>query len=150
MTLQHRSLLERFFHAVGFEALLLALCAPLGAWLLGRPMAQVGMLSAIISLTAMLWNMIYNAAFDRLWPVARLARTFRVRALHACGFEGGLALVCVPLTAFALHMPLPEAFMVEAGLILFILPYTMAYNWIYDAVRERWFACASNFGGADR
>lgn len=140
MQLQNKSLIERVLHAVGFEALLLALSAPLGAWLLDRSTAQVGLLSLIISLTAMLWNVLYNAAFDRLWPATRVARTIRVRALHASGFEGGLALVCIPLTALMLHMSLTEAFMVEIGLVLFILPYTMAYNGIYDVVRERWIA----------
>ena len=140
MQVQIKSLTERILHAVGFEVLLLALSAPLGAWLLHRSTAQVGLLSLIVSLTAMLWNVIYNAAFDRLWPASRVARTFWVRALHASGFEGGLALVCIPLTAFMLHMSLTEAFMVEIGLVLFILPYTMAYNWIYDVVRERWIA----------
>ena len=137
---QTKSLTERILHAVGFEALLLSLSAPLGAWLLDRSTTQVGLLSLIISLAAMLWNVIYNAAFDRLWPATRIARTVRVRALHASGFEGGLALVCIPLTALMLHMSLIEAFMVEAGLVLFILPYTMAYNWLYDVVRERWIA----------
>ncbi|WP_019937872.1 multidrug/biocide efflux PACE transporter [Bordetella sp. FB-8] len=150
MKRQNKSLLERFIHALGFEVLLLALSAPLGAWLLGRPMTQVGMLSVIISITAMLWNMAYNAAFDRLWPVSRVARTVRVRALHACGFEGGLALVCVPLTAFALDFSLIEAFMVEVGLLLFILPYTMAYNGIYDAARARWIARGRILGTTGR
>lgn len=140
MQLQDKSLTERILHAVGFEVLLLALSAPLGAWILHRSTAQVGLLSLIVSLTAMLWNVIYNAAFDRLWPASRVARTVWVRALHASGFEGGLALVCIPLTALMLRMSLLEAFMVEAGLVLFILPYTMAYNWIYDAARERWTA----------
>jgi len=140
MSSQNKSLTERILHAVGFEVLLLALSAPLGAWLLDRSTAQVGLLSLIISLTAMLWNVIYNAVFDRLWPAARVARTFWVRALHAGGFEGGLALVCIPLTALMLRMSLTEAFMVEIGLVLFILPYTMAYNWIYDVARERWIA----------
>ena len=135
-----KSLLERVLHAVGFEALLLALCAPLGAWLLDRPMAQVGALSVIISLTAMLWNMIYNTVFDRLWPASRVARNLWVRVLHAGGFEGGLAFVCIPLTAFALDFSLLEAFMVEVGFLLFMLPYTMAYNWLYDVARERWLA----------
>jgi uncharacterized membrane protein len=138
MQLQNKSLTERILHAVGFEVLLLALSAPIGAWILHRSTTQVGLLSLIISLTAMLWNVIYNAVFDRLWPANRVARTVWVRALHASGFEGGLALVCIPLTAVMLHMSLVDAFMVEVGLVLFILPYTMAYNWIYDVVRERW------------
>lgn len=146
MQRQDKSLIERVVHAVGFEVLLLALCAPIGAWVLDRPMLDVGALSAAVSVTAMLWNMAYNTIFDRLWPASRVARTLRVRALHAGGFEGGLALACIPLTVFALKLSWAGAFMVEAGFLLFMLPYTMAYNWIYDAVRERWVAARLSAG----
>ena len=30
-----------------------------------------------------------------------------------------------------------QAFLLELGIILFFLPYTMLYNWVYDILRER-------------
>ncbi|MEZ1376410.1 chlorhexidine efflux transporter, partial [Enterobacter hormaechei] len=30
-----------------------------------------------------------------------------------------------------------EAFLLDMGLILFFLPYTMAFNWSYDVLRAR-------------
>ncbi|MGK8851998.1 chlorhexidine efflux transporter, partial [Pseudomonas aeruginosa] len=32
---------------------------------------------------------------------------------------------------------LVEAFLLDMGLILFFLPYTMAFNWSYDVLRAR-------------
>ena len=61
----HKSVRERFFHALAFELLAIAICAPLGAWLLGYSLAHIGLLTLMISLVAMTWNMIFNAIFDR-------------------------------------------------------------------------------------
>jgi uncharacterized membrane protein len=49
----------------------------------------MGGLTIILATTAMIWNIIYNARFDRFWP-QRVKRTAKVRALHALGFECGL------------------------------------------------------------
>jgi len=43
----------------------------------------------------------------------------------------------VSVLAFALRITPVEAFMLEAGFLLFFLPYTIAYNWVYDTVRQR-------------
>ncbi|ATA21285.1 putative membrane protein [Gibbsiella quercinecans] len=139
MQLQNKSFIERIIHAVGFEAIALLIFAPLGAWLLNRPMLQVGALAVMLSTLAMVWNMVYNTAFDRLWPVNRVARTLKVRVLHAFGFEGGFVLIGVPIAAWMLDIPLLRAFILEIGFFLFFLPYTMFYNWLYDTVRQRWF-----------
>lgn len=36
-----------------------------------RSVVEMGGLSILLATTAMVWNIIYNAAFDRLWPVSR-------------------------------------------------------------------------------
>jgi len=138
MQVQNKTWSERIVHAVGFEAVVLLIFAPLGAWLLNRPVLEVGALAVILSTTAMVWNMFYNVGFDHFWPAGRLARTLKVRVLHAMGFEGGLILICVPVTAWMLDLTLAYAFAVEIGFLLFMLPYTMVYNWLYDLARERW------------
>ncbi|BEN12285.1 hypothetical protein SMETP3_27730 [Serratia marcescens] len=139
MQLQNKSLIERIVHAVGFEAIAVMVCAPLGAWLLNRSMVQVGALAVMLSTVAMLWNMVYNTVFDRLWPVSRVVRNLKVRALHAVGFEAGFILIGVPIAAWMLSISWTQAFMLEIGFFLFFLPYTMAYNWLYDTLRQRWF-----------
>ena len=85
----------------------------------------------------MVWNIIYNAAFDRLWPVSRFPRQLKVRALHALGFETGFVIIGVTMVAIVLGVSLLQAFMLEIGFMLFFLPYTMAFNWVWDTLRER-------------
>lgn len=141
MQLQNKSLGERVIHAVGFEVIAVMICAPIGAWLMNRSMLQVGALAVMLSSVAMLWNIIYNAGFDRWWPVSRVARNLKVRALHALGFEAGFVLIGVPIAAFMLNLTLVQAFMLELGFFLFFLPYTLFYNWLYDTLRQRWLEC---------
>lgn len=137
MQVQRKTLFERIIHAIGFEVIAVAICAPVGAWLLDRSVLQMGTLAILLSSVAMLWNIIYNSLFDYFWPVNRVAKTLRVRVFHALGFEGGFILIGLPIAAFALGISLVQAFILEIGFFLFFLPYTMFYNWAYDSVRAR-------------
>ncbi|KFK92832.1 MULTISPECIES: multidrug/biocide efflux PACE transporter [unclassified Serratia (in: enterobacteria)] len=139
MPLQNKSLIERIVHAVSFEAIAIAICAPIGAWLLDRSLLQMGSLTIMLSTVAMLWNMAYNIVFDRLWPTGRVKRNLKVRVFHALGFEGGFIVIGLPLVALVMNMSLAQAFMLEIGFFLFFLPYTLCYNWVYDTLRQRWF-----------
>ncbi len=130
-----KSVSERFFHALIFEVLAIAICAPLGAWLLGYSLAQMGLLTLMISLIAMTWNMVFNAIFDHAQNRMDFRRTLPVRAVHSVLFEIGLILAVVPLAAWWLGIGLWEAFVLDIGIALFFLPYTFAFNWTYDHVR---------------
>ncbi|EPS8491891.1 multidrug/biocide efflux PACE transporter [Yersinia enterocolitica] len=137
MQVQRKTIFERIIHAIGFEVIAVAICAPVGAWLLDRSVLQMGTLAILLSSVAMLWNIIYNSLFDYFWPVSRVAKTLRVRAFHALGFESGFILIGLPIAAFALGISLLQAFVLEIGFFLFFLPYTMFYNWAYDSLRAR-------------
>lgn len=102
-----------------------------------RSVLEMGGLTVILATTAMVWNIIYNACFDRLWPVTRVKRTAKVRALHALGFECGFIVIGVSIVSFVLGVTLLQALTLEIGFFLFFLPYTMLYNWAYDSLRER-------------
>ena len=134
MSLQ-KSVKERFFHALGFEVLAIAICAPLGAWLLDYSLAHMGLLTLMISLVAMSWNMVFNALFDRAQRRMGFRRTLWARAIHTVLFEIGLILAVVPLAAWWLGIGLWQAFVLDIGIVLFFLPYTFAFNWTYDHVR---------------
>lgn len=136
-TVQRRSLIERIFHAVCFEGIATAILAPITAWLMQRSVLEMGGLTVLLATTAMIWNIIYNAAFDRLWPAHLVVRTAKVRALHALGFECGFIVIGVNIVAFVLNVSLLQAFTLEIGFFLFFLPYTMLYNWAYDTFRAR-------------
>ena len=135
-----RSLVERVFHALAFEILATSVCAPTLAWSMDKPLLQVGVLTLMFSTVAMLWNMIFNALFDRAQRRFGFHRTVRFRLLHAMLFEVGLILVLVPLAAWWLSISLFEALLVDLGMILFFLPYTVAFNWGYDALRAARFS----------
>ncbi len=135
--MQKKTVRERICHAIGFELIALIICAPAGAWLLNKPIFDMGALAIMLSSVAMLWNIIYNSAFDRLWPATRVKRNVPVRIGHALGFEGGFILIGLPLAAWMLNVTLWQALMIEIGFFLFFLPYTVAYNWGYDMLRER-------------
>jgi uncharacterized membrane protein len=135
---QQKSLYERFLHAVLFEVVALLLCAPVMSWLLGVSFAHAGLLTLMISLVAMTWNVIFNTLFDRLerrWKTPAAERSFTVRIAHAVVFEAGLILAVVPMAAWWLGIGLIEAFVLDIGLVLFFLPYTLVFNWCYDKAR---------------
>ena len=133
-----KTLTERIFHALTFEVIALLICAPLFSWLMGTTLAAMGALTLAISAIAALWNVVYNAGFDRLQQRWGFTRTFTVRVLHTLGFEFGLILVAVPLAAVWLGISLWRALVLDAGLLLFFLPYTLAFNLLYDMLRMRW------------
>ncbi|PIJ50627.1 Na(+)-translocating NADH-quinone reductase subunit E [Erwinia sp. OLTSP20] len=134
-----RSLKERIIHAVIFEILAIATVSPLSAWVMNRPWLTMGTLAIILSTLAMIWNMVYNAGFDRLYPPGQ-PRSPQLRILHALGFEGGFILIGLPVVALMLKITLIQAFMLDIAFFLFFLPFTMLYNWLYDRVLNRLMA----------
>lgn len=132
-----KNLKERALHALLFEMIGVMLFAPALAWLLGHSLGKMGALTVMISTVAMLWNMLFNAGFDRIRARLGFAMSFKARALHALSFEGGLIVAVVPLAAWWLSISLLEAFWLDIGLLLLFLPYTMVFNLAYDKVRAR-------------
>lgn len=132
-----KTLWDRIVHAVLFEGIALCLCAPVMSYVMGKSLFDTGVLTIALATCAMLWNMLYNAMFERVEKKFGFKRTVPVRIGHAVGFEGGLVLVVVLLAAWWLSISYWDAFLLEMGLIAFFLPYTYVYNLVYDKVRER-------------
>ncbi|MDA8486434.1 multidrug/biocide efflux PACE transporter [Pseudomonas resinovorans] len=133
----NKSIKERVFHALAFEGLAVLLTAPVLSLVLGKSLTHMGALTLMFSTVAMLWNMAFNSLFDRAQQRFSFQRTLPVRVAHAMLFELGLIVVLVPLAAWWLSIGLVEAFLLDIGLLLFFLPYTLAFNWTYDALRAR-------------
>ena len=131
----NKSIKERIFHAVIFEVTANVIIALSLAWLMNVSVLQSGSLSVISALTATVWNFIFNKLFDSLQKKHQFQRTFLVRAIHAVGFETGLIISLIPVAMVMLNLTVTEAFFVEIGLVLFFLPYTMLFNWLYDYLR---------------
>ncbi|AOJ70888.1 MULTISPECIES: multidrug/biocide efflux PACE transporter [Burkholderia] len=135
-----KTLAERVVHALAFEVTAIAICAPVVSWVLGLSLVHVGVLTAAVSVIAMVWNVVFNALFERIERRYRLARTFAVRAMHAIAFELGLVAMALPLAAWWLGISLLEALLLDFGILLFFLPFTFLFNLGYDRLRARWIA----------
>lgn len=130
-----RSVKERIFHGVLFETLAIGIATPLAAWLTGESLRDMGVLSAVISLMALCWNMSFNWLFDALQRRYQFERGIGMRIIHACAFEIGLIIMAVPFIAWWINASLWQALVIDIGLILFFLPYTFFFNLLYDKVR---------------
>ncbi|HCR1911860.1 TPA: PACE efflux transporter [Enterobacter kobei] len=127
----NKSIKERIFHAVIFEVIANVIIALSLAWLMNVSVLQSGSLSVISALTATA----FNKLFDSLQKKHRFQRTFLIRAIHAVGFEAGLIVSLISVAMVMLNLTMTEAFFVEIGLVLFFLPYTMLFNWLFDYLR---------------
>jgi len=125
------SFTERMVHAVGYEVF-----AVLLSWVLGKSLATAGGLAVTLSVIAMAWNVAYNALIDRIVQTERVAWKPWTRVAHGLGFEAGLVVWCLPVAAWMLDISLLQAFMVELGFFVIILPYTVLYNWAFDKARH--------------
>ena len=133
----NKSITERIFQAIGFELLAILICTPLLAWIMDKPLLDMGAVTVLIALLALAWNVVFNRFFDRMLARLNVAHTAWVRVIHALLFEGGLIVMGVPLIAWWLSVSLWQAFLLDIGVLLFFLPYTYVYHWGYDVVRER-------------
>jgi uncharacterized membrane protein len=142
-----RSLYERIGHALAFETIAVLVCAPTLAWLMNKSLLHLGVLTLMFSTVAMLWNMLFNYLFDRAQSRLGFERGLRARLSHALLFEAGLIVVLVPLAAWWLSIGLLEALLLDIGLLLFFLPYTLGFNWGYDLLRARCLARSDDVVG---
>jgi uncharacterized membrane protein len=133
----NKSITERIFQAIGFELLAILICTPLLAWIMQKPMLEMGAVTVLIALLALGWNVVFNRFFDRMLARMNVAHNAWVRVVHALLFEGGLIVMGVPLIAWWLSVSLWQAFLLDIGVLLFFLPYTYVYHWGYDVLRER-------------
>lgn len=134
-----KTVLERFLHALVFEVLAIGLSAPLAAVLSGHSMTDMGVVTVVIAVMALIWNMVYNALFDRFLAATRKSKTLVLRIWHSIGFELGLLLMAIPFVVWWLNIGLWEALVLDIGLILFYLPYAYIYNLAYDTLRSRYW-----------
>ena len=102
---------------------------------IGQGAGASGAMAVAASVIAIVWNVTFNTLFERWEARQRVkGRSVLRRVVHAVGFEGGLALVLIPLMAWWFGVGLWEATLMEAGLLLFFLVYTYAFNWAFDRV----------------
>ena len=126
---------DRLRYSFLFELLLIAILAPAGALVLDRQVLDVGLLATVLSLKAMLFNLVYNWLFDH-WDVRRgrvpTERSLLGRVLHAVGFECGLVLTSLPIVIWWLGLTLLQALIMDLAVTAIVVAYTLLFGWCYD------------------
>ena len=99
-----RSLNERIFHAFTYEVISIISMTVIGFYILNKPADSMGLLSILISTTAMIFNVIFNWVFDKLFPFVNGDRPIKLRVLHAAGFECMMILFTLPMISYLLKV----------------------------------------------
>lgn len=134
------SALERVLHSVLFEAL--AVLFSVGGLMLFTSFdaSELAGSLVVISIIAMCWNVGFNLLFDKFFPGEKHNRSLGVRIFHAVAFESGLVIITTPILAYMLNTTIVQAFMMDIGVTLLIMVYTVIFNYIYDHFRHRLMA----------
>ena len=128
---------RRWIHALSYEVILLVIIALVLSYMFEMPMQVTGGLGIAMAVTSVLWNMLFNHYFEKLEAKHQLRRTFKIRVLHAIGFEDGLMLATIPMVAYALEKSMMQAFLIDLLMTLSILLYTFIFQYCYDHVEAK-------------
>ncbi|MGV6397057.1 PACE efflux transporter [Pseudomonas caspiana] len=124
---------RKITQAVLYELIAIGVLSPSLAWAYDESLAYSGALSVMLSVTALLWNVLYNWIFEH-WEARQPQRnrTWQRRLLHSLGFEGGLTLMLVPLVAGWLSISWWAALATNLGLFVFFFFYALLFQWAFD------------------
>ncbi|WP_291337855.1 chlorhexidine efflux PACE transporter AceI [Acinetobacter sp. UBA801] len=128
---------RRWVHALSYEVILLVIIALVLSYMFEMPMQVTGGLGIAMAVTSVLWNMLFNHYFEKFEAKHQLHRTFKIRILHAIGFEGGLMLATIPMVAYALEKSIMQAILIDLLMTLSILLYTFIFQYCYDHVEAK-------------
>ncbi|MCW8327979.1 PACE efflux transporter [Photobacterium sp. SDRW27] len=131
------SVKERILHSLLFEAIALCILMVAAKLFTTHNASVVGGVAIVLSLLAMAWNYVYNLGFDRVFGQDRLSRKVGMRIAHGIGFEAGLLIVTIPLLMWVLQMDFWTVLILDLGIVIFFLVYSIIYNWAYDQVRSK-------------
>ena len=126
---------RRVVQACLYEGIAIAVVTPVLALAFSHPPGSAFVLSAVMSTIALAWNYLFNSVFER-WEARQTVkgRSLVRRIAHGIGFEGGLALILLPVMAWWLDVSLLEAFIADMGLLAFFFFYTVGFTWAFDRV----------------
>ena len=126
---------RRVVQAICYESIAIAVVTPALGWMFDEPLGSALALSVAMSSVALSWNYLFNWAFER-WEARQVVRgrSLARRMAHGIGFEGGLALLLVPLVAHWLDVSYLHALITDLGLLLFFLVYTVVFTWVFDRI----------------
>ena len=126
---------RRVLQAILYEVFAIAFVGPVLSVLFDKPPASTLGLAFVLSSIALGWNYVFNTLFER-WESRQSVRgrSLTRRLVHGMGFEGGLALILVPVMALWLNISPLNAFLANLGLLAFFFVYAIAFTWAFDRV----------------
>lgn len=126
---------RRILQACLYEGIAIAIVTPTLALAFSHPPGSAFVLSAVMSSIALAWNYAFNSVFER-WEARQTVkgRSPARRLAHGLGFEGGLAIILLPVMANWLNISLWAAFLADMGLLAFFFFYTVGFTWAFDRV----------------
>ncbi|WP_077551139.1 PACE efflux transporter [Rodentibacter genomosp. 2] len=134
------TLKERLLHSVLFEIGAMAV-STIAVFLVSPDKGSAALgVGILMSLVAMVWNLVFNSIFDKIFTAPRETRGLSTRIFHTVMFEGGLLIATIPMIAYFLQLTLWQALMADIGLTILIMVYALIFNWIYDNVRLKFVA----------
>lgn len=136
-----RGFWDRMRYTLMFEALLITMVGIGLAYFTAREFLDTGTLALLLSIKAMLINLVYNYAFDRFdlrHGRVPSQRSTNGRLLHAVGFELVLVLTSLPIVMWWLEMSLWQALVMDLTIMAMIVVYTYLFTLCYD----HWFPVA--------
>ena len=126
---------RRVLQACLYEVFAIAFVGPVLSLAFGKPATSTLALAVVLSTIALTWNYVFNTLFER-WEARQPARgrSWGRRLAHGIGFEGGLAVILIPVMAFWLDITALGAFMANLGLLAFFFFYAIGFTWAFDRV----------------
>ena len=126
---------RRIVQAALYEGIAIAVVTPTLMLAFSHPPGSALMLSVLMSSIALTWNYLFNLVFER-WEARQTVkgRSLARRIAHGIGFEGGLAIILMPVMAYWLDVSLWTAFVADLGLLAFFFVYTVAFTWVFDRI----------------
>lgn len=126
---------RRVLQAVLYEIIAIAFVGPVLSFAFQKPQSSAFWLAVVLSTIALTWNYVFNWIFER-WESRHAVhgRSFARRLAHGAGFEGGLAIILVPVMSMWLDISPAAAFLANVGLLAFFFVYAIAFTWTFDRV----------------
>jgi uncharacterized membrane protein len=126
---------RRVLQAVLYEVIAIAGVGPVLSLAFDKPQASTFGLAVVLSTIALAWNYAFNWVFEH-WESRQAVRglSFARRLAHGAGFEGGLAVILLPVMSSWLDIAVAAAFMANLALLVFFFLYAIAFTWAFDRV----------------
>ncbi len=130
-----RSGKDRLRYTLTFEVILMLMLIPAGMLFFDKPLADIGALGVILSVKAMIINLIYNWIFDKIdAKYGRISsnRSTLGRIFHAVGFEAFLTFSSLPFYIWLLEIGVIEALLTDIVVTTFVVAFTYVFTLVYD------------------